>query len=46
MKILSIIIPMYNMEKYIPRCLNSLVSIKSELLHDLEILVILISATL
>ena len=40
MKILSIIIPMYNMEKYIPRCLNSLVSIKSELLHDLEILVI------
>lgn len=31
---------MYNMEKYIPRCLNSLVSIKSELLHDLEILVI------
>lgn len=40
MKILSIIIPMYNMEKYIPRCLNSLVSIKSELLHNLEILVI------
>ncbi|WP_278969579.1 glycosyltransferase family 2 protein [Phocaeicola barnesiae] len=39
MKILSIAIPTYNMEKYLPRCLDSLVSIKS-IIPYLEIIIV------
>ena len=38
-KILSIIIPTYNMEKYLPKCLDSLISAK-EVLCKMEILII------
>lgn len=38
-KILSIIVPSYNMEKYLPKCLGSLV-VASELMERLEVLVV------
>lgn len=38
-KLLSVIIPTYNMETYLPRCLGSFVSIKKEL-DDLQIIVV------
>lgn len=38
-KILSIIVPSYNMEKYLPKCLGSLV-IAPELMEKLEVLVV------
>ena len=39
-KILSIIIPTYNMEAYLHKCLNSLIVSNNELLKQLEVLVI------
>lgn len=39
MKILSIIVPSYNMEKYLPKCLGSLV-VAPELMDRLEVLVV------
>ena len=45
MKILSIIIPTYNMEKYLERCLSSLIVDDNELMHALDILVIIDGAT-
>lgn len=38
-KILSIIVPSYNMEKYLPKCLGSLV-VAPELMEKLEVLVV------
>ena len=38
-KILSIIVPSYNMEKYLPKCLDSLV-VSSDLMERLEVLVV------
>lgn len=40
MKVLSIVIPTYNMEKYLHKCLNSLVLLDQESLSQLEVLVI------
>lgn len=45
MKQLSIIIPTYNMEKYLEHCLSSLVINDSELQKQLEVLVIIDGAT-
>lgn len=39
-KILTLIIPTYNMEKYLHRCLSSLVAPSSELMNALEVLVV------
>lgn len=38
-KTLSIIVPTYNMEKYLPKCLDSLI-VKDENMHLLEVLVV------
>lgn len=38
-KILSIIVPSYNMEKYLPKCLGSLI-VAPELMEELEVLVV------
>lgn len=38
-KVLSIVVPSYNMEKYLPRCLGSLV-VTPELMERLEVLVV------
>lgn len=38
-KILTVIVPSYNMEKYLPKCLGSLV-VKPELIERLEVLVV------
>lgn len=40
-KVLSIIIPTYNMEKYLDKCLNSLIIEDKELMSLLEILVVI-----
>ena len=40
MKLLTIIIPTYNMEAYLDRCLGSLVMTDSELMSQLEVLVV------
>lgn len=39
-KVLSLIIPSYNMEKYLPKCLDSLIISDKNLLNLLEVLVI------
>lgn len=39
-KILSIIVPAYNMEEYLPKCLGSLVIEEGELLQKLDIIVV------
>ena len=39
-KILTIVIPTYNMEKYLRRCLDSLIIDDKELLNSLEVLVV------
>ena len=39
-KILSVIIPTYNMEKYLHKCLNSLLVSDKSLFDQLEVLVI------
>lgn len=44
-KILSIIIPTYNMEEYLKRCLDSLVLPIQSLMNSLEVLVIIDGAT-
>lgn len=44
-KILSIIIPTYNMEEYLKRCLDSLVLPVQSLMNSLEVLVIIDGAT-
>lgn len=44
-KILSIIIPTYNMEEYLKRCLESLVLPVQSLMNSLEVLVIIDGAT-
>ena len=38
MKVLSIVIPAYNAEKYLSRCLDSFINIKN--LNDLEVLIV------
>ena len=45
MKTLSIIVPTYNMEKYLDKCLSSLIINDSNLLKQLEVLVIIDGAT-
>lgn len=40
-KILTLIIPTYNMEKYLDKCLTSLIINKKELLMQLEVLVVI-----
>ena len=40
-KILTIVIPTYNMEKYLDKCLTSLVIEDRELMKQLEILVVI-----
>lgn len=40
MKILSVVIPTYNMEKYLHRCLDSLVIADKELFNTLEVLIV------
>lgn len=44
-KILSLIIPTYNMEKYLDKCLASLIIADKELMKHLEVLVIIDGAT-
>lgn len=44
-KILTVIIPTYNMEKFLSRCLNSLIIDNDELLSTAEILVVIDGAT-
>lgn len=44
-KILSLIIPTYNMEKYLDKCLTSLIIDDMELMKQLEVLVIIDGAT-
>lgn len=39
-KVLSIIIPMYNMENYIDKCLQSLLDIPTECLESIDIIVV------
>ena len=39
-KILSIVIPAYNVEKYLKRCLSSIAFIKPDLLEKIEVLII------
>ena len=39
-KILSIIVPPYNMEAYLPKCLGSLVIDDKELLQKLDVIVV------
>lgn len=39
-KVLSIIIPMYNMENYIGKCLQSLLDIPTECLESIDIIVV------
>ena len=39
-KILSIVIPAYNVERYLKRCLSSIAFIKPDLLEKIEVLVI------
>ena len=38
MKILTVLVPVYNVEKYIRRCLDSL--LLSEVLDDIEVLIV------
>lgn len=45
MKLLSIIIPTYNMERYLDKCLSSLIVDDAEILKQLEVLVIIDGAT-
>jgi len=40
MKILSIIVPSYNMEQYLPKCLGSLIVDDPELLQKLDVIVV------
>lgn len=44
-KILSIVIPTYNMEKYLDKCLTSLIVTNADLMKQLEVLVIIDGAT-
>lgn len=44
-KTLSIIVPTYNMEKYLEKCLNSLIIRNAKLLEALEVLIIIDGAT-
>lgn len=44
-KILSVIVPTYNMEKYLDKCLSSLLVADAEMLKLLEVLVIIDGAT-
>lgn len=44
-KVLTVIIPTYNMEKFLSRCLNSLIIDNDELLNMAEILVVIDGAT-
>lgn len=44
-KILTLIIPTYNMEKYLDTCLTSLIIEDKDLLHQVEVLVIIDGAT-
>ena len=44
-KILTIVVPTYNMEKYLDKCLTSLIIEDKELLNRLEVLVIIDGAT-
>lgn len=44
-KILSIIVPTYNMEKYLDKCLSSLIICDTTLLQQLEVLVVIDGAT-
>lgn len=44
-KILSVIVPTYNMERYLDKCLTSLITNDEELFHQLEVLVIIDGAT-
>lgn len=39
-KVLSIIVPSYNMEAYLPKCLHSLITDDHELLHKLDVIVV------
>ena len=39
-KILSIIVPSYNMEAYLPKCLGSLIIDEQELLQKLDVIVV------
>ena len=45
MKLLTIIIPTYNMERYLDKCLSSLIICDPKLLQQLEVLVIIDGAT-
>ena len=38
-KILTVIVPSYNMEKYLPKCLGSLI-VASELMERIEVIVV------
>lgn len=40
-KVLSIVIPTYNMEKYLDKCLTSLIVDDANLMHQLEIIVVI-----
>ena len=40
-KILTVVIPTYNMEKYLDRCLTSLIVTNNDLLERLEVLVVI-----
>lgn len=44
-KILSVIVPTYNMERYLDKCLSSLILHNEVLFHQLEVLVIIDGAT-
>ena len=39
-KILTVIVPSYNMEAYLPKCLGSLIIDDKELLRKLEVIVV------
>ncbi len=39
-KLLSIIVPSYNMEQYLPKCLGSLIVDDSALLQKLDVIVV------
>ena len=40
-KILTVVIPTYNMEKYLDRCLTSLIVTNNDLLERLEVIVVI-----
>lgn len=44
-KILTIVIPTYNMERLLPRCLDSLIISNEELMGEVEVLVVIDGAT-